>query len=424
MSKEKDTNGHDFMLDTVNIKIRHPAFVVLKPELFDPPLAIKRTEDIPPIMHGKNLYRKWTQNTSTTERNAGVSNIALTVHRRFEENELRHYLHVEFNVAKLLFGENLHEPRQRHLGRVVEKLIPRLRGMGVSATEAALRQAGVTKVHFGKNVTLPYPLTVQECLEELYKADMGERMQVNMRDYLDADDMREYREHGESLHFHTTSRQIVFYDKLADIEKGRGASIDKEKMKKEKELREMLSRQTQLVRMEARFNDQRTVRRFMSRLLPDLGDKPITFDILFDDALCRNALLRVWQDIIGRPANQLAFKTAISPEDALDYFITREVGKKSNVHTLNHTLNSFALQQIVHRMGAKKTRKKFSKVWSSKTCGTRLDDKLRDAALTLKDLPPSRIIGIVGNDLDLFKPYGIDGNGPGLWHPGLDIIDL
>jgi hypothetical protein len=281
--------------------------------------------------------------------------------------------------------------------------------MGIATTEQAIRAAIITKVDFCKNIALPFPLTVREVLSELYKADMGERMQVNMRDYLDNGGMREYREHGESLHFHTTSRQIVFYDKLADIEKDRGASIDKNKTPKEREMRELLSSQKQVLRIEARFNDQRAVKRFLSGLIPGLGEKPITFEMLFNDELCRNALIYVWKDITSRPGNQLAFKTEITPEDALNHFITREAANKSNVHTLNRTLTSFAIQQLVHHMGANKARKKLQKIWSTKTCGTRLDAKIRDAALCLQDLPPSRIIDIVDSELDSFAPYGIDG---------------
>jgi hypothetical protein len=188
-------------------------------------------------------------------------------------------------------------------------------------------------------------------------------------------------------------------------------------MLKEREMRELLSRQTQVLRIEARFNDQRAVRRFLSGLIPCLGETPVTFEMLFNDELCRNALLHVWKDITSRPGNQLAFKTEITPEDALNHFIAREAGKKSNVHTLNRTLHSFAVQQLVHHMGAKKARKKLQKVWSTKTCGTRLDAKIRDAALCLQDLPPSQIIGIVDSELDSFAPYSIDGV-VGPEHPG------
>lgn len=405
MSAKNKTCKHEFMLDTVDLKIRHPAFLVSKPDLFSEPLHIKTARDIPKNYPMNKVFRKYTQNTPTSDKKAGVSNISLTVYRRFDNGELIYDLHIRCSLPKLLFGENLHEIRQGHLPRVTERLHSRLLSMGIIAEEKTLREAIITKVDFCANIVLPFPLTVREVLEELYKADMGERMQVNMREYVDESKMREYREHGESLHFHTTTRQFVFYDKLSDIEKDRGSSIDKNKTPQERSMSALLSSQSQILRFEARFNDTRAVRRTLVPLLPDLGDKPITLETIFNNELCRKALLRAWDEIVSRPGNQLAFKMEIAPEDALNHFITREVGNKSNVHALNRILVSFGLQQLIHRTGPKKARKKLQKVLSTKTVGTRLDTKIRDAALSLKDLPPSQTIRLISEALEAFQPF-------------------
>ncbi|GEM_PF-6714396 len=88
MSSTKHARGLDTMLDTVDLKIRHPAFIVLTPGLFSPPLEIRRADEIPPNYDMKKLYRKYTQNTPTLERKTGAANIALTAYRRFDDNQL------------------------------------------------------------------------------------------------------------------------------------------------------------------------------------------------------------------------------------------------------------------------------------------------------------------------------------------------
>lgn len=395
MTTPKKIGTTKVMLDTVSLKIKHPDFKVTRPELFSPKLIMHNPQsDF--IRKEINGFQKYTQNASAEDREKGQHRPCLTVYRRFEDM-LTYDLHAEFSIPKMLFGNNLQELRDEDFPSVVSKLRSELAGMGVEVSEDVIRNSIVTKAHFGKNVVLPENLTVKDAIVVLQKADLGRAMEVNRR---------EFKNGGDALYFYTTSRNIVFYDKVKDIDKDRNVAVDKNKTAQEKELLgTVLSPQTQILRLEIRFTRQISVTSFVGKLLNEKLES-VTFAKIFNGDLCRNAVLASWNDIADRPSNQLAFKMTISPEEVLNAIISREQTNKS-AHALNRVLVSFGLYNLIKEFGIRYVRDKLEAVWSNESCGKRLNKKIIQSAVSLQEIPNIAIISWIGSKLKEFERYDL-----------------
>ncbi len=195
------------MVDTIAIRITHPNFMVGHPNLFTPALNIN--DKTPDFNYGRHKFQKFTQNATFADKQAGIYLPRLTVYQRFEDYKPRYDLHIEFSVPKLLFSNSVQEYDDTDFDRVIEILQARLSQMGIKIFKAVLRKAIVVKAHFGKNIVLPVPMTVQDAISTLYKADIGKTKDVNVR---------HYGNNGQALYFYASSANIIFYDKLNDIQ--------------------------------------------------------------------------------------------------------------------------------------------------------------------------------------------------------------
>ncbi len=396
MKNQQMTKSY-LMIDTVSLKIKYPDFQVKDPYFFYPPLAIQKVQDLPPGWNARHLFKEYIQNPTREDKFADKNKPRLTIRRRLENNDLTHHLYVEFSIPKLLFGENLQEVSNNHFSEVIQTLRCYLEEMSVIVSEETIRKSIVNVAHFSKNIRLEYPATtVREVLNELRKAEPDGKMEVNHR---------EYRNDGESLYFYTTKHNIIFYDKIKDMEKSRNISVDKNKTKKEKKMaKEQEDLKGQVLRMEVRYTDQKQVTKAVSNLLGRTLEF-VTFEMLFDRELCRKALLKNWEDIVNRPSSQLSFKTAVTPEEVLNVLIRKAMEKESTVHTLNTVLISYALQRLASDVGIKTLRNKLLKFWSDKSCTTRLDQKIEQSAVLLEDVPLIEPIAYVQAKLEEFKDY-------------------
>jgi len=386
----------NFMLDTVAIKLKYPDFKVLKPDSFYPAFRIQnRILNISD--YGSRLYAKFEQNPSAQDKKIGIYKPRLTGYERIRDGKFVYELHIELSIPKLLFGNSLQELENDDFDTAISVLKARLQNMSVETSESILKQAVVVKAHFSKNIPLPRPFTAQDAISGLYKADLGRRKDINIR---------HYGNDGQSLYFYASSANIIFYDKLRDIETPKSKAVDKDKLKQEKYLlRESKDEEPQeILRFEIRLAKQISVNAFLSRAL-DENIKDITFERIFDKTLCQKVLLKGWEEIINTPASQLALKMEKSPEEIFDAMIKDlNPAKKQNAHSLNQTLARFGLYTLVNRCGARKIRNKIEKNWSKKSW-TRLSKKIKESVATLKEIPTLHIISETQSALNKFEKY-------------------
>lgn len=396
MNTPKYKPATDYMLDTVALKIKYPDFTVTNPQFFIPTFDIQKIMN-PAVSLGGRRYVKFVENPPKDSKEIHKWP-RLTGSVRLDDNNNRSFdLVIEFSIPKLLWGQSLQELSDSDFERTVSILVPVLRMMGVEVTSATIRNALVIRAHFGKNIPLPSPITAQDALQKLYKADVGRSKHINMRHY-DND--------GQALYFYASSRNTIFYDKLRDVATPQNKGVDKDKFKQEKLMVLGSKNQQELLRYEVRFGNQQSLNAF-------LGDKDIlarkvtgiTFKEIFSRDLCQKVLLKDWRDITNGPASQLALKMDKPPEEIFDAIIISYLllGNKK-AHSLNKALQDFAVYILVNKCGARKIRDRIERHWSKKSW-QRLNIKMTKTAENLKSLPPDSTISDIQIALDKFEKY-------------------
>lgn len=369
--------------------------MVGNPNLFTPALNIKDT--IPDFDYGRHKFQKFTQNATLQDKQSGKYFPRLTVYQRFDDFKPTYALNIEFSVPKLLFGNSIQEYDENAFDKVIGELQSRLAQMQIKVFEQLLRNAIVTKAHFGKNIELPHPLTVQDAISTLYKADVSRTKDVNIR---------HYGNNGQSLYFYASSANIIFYDKLKDIKTPKARSVDKEKLPQERLYADDINqdRKPEIIRFEVRLTKQQSLDAFLSKVRGE-KTKGITFEALFKQDLWKKALLTSWTEIIQSPTSQLAFKLERPLAEVFDAMATNlDAKKKKQAHSLNTALSSLGLYGLVNQYGARKTRDMIEKNWTSKSW-SRLSDKIKTAATTLRGLPPSLAISDIQSALERYERY-------------------
>ncbi len=374
------------MLDTIALKIKHPDFKVTDPSFFSPSFDISRLNTVNIL--SRIRYWKFVQNPP--KNNEAMRKLPrLTGSMRLNDDGSRKFdLVIEFSIPKLLWGQSLQELSESDFERTVSILVFELRKMGVEVLNQTIQNALVVRVHFGKNIPLPSPITAQDALQKLYKADVGRGKHINMRHY-DND--------GQALYFYASSCNTIFYDKLRDIATPQNKGVDKEKFKQEKQMVLESKNQPELLRYELRFSNQQSLNAF-------LGHKDITFKEIFNQELCQKVLLKNWRDIINGPASQLALKMDRPIEEVFDSIILSYISNKRKAHSLNKALQDFAIYMLVNKCGARKIRDRIEKHWTRKSW-QRLSAKMTKTAENLKALPPDSTISDIQIALDKFEKY-------------------
>ncbi|MGD0976880.1 MAG: hypothetical protein ABR875_01110 [Minisyncoccia bacterium] len=386
----------DNMLDTVALRIRYPDFKVSNPNLFTPAFDIQKLSQDSYFSFGFNRYKTFKQNPTLHDKQLEDYKPRLTGYMRCDDENKPYFdLIVEFSIPKLLFKQSLQELSNSDFERVISTLKFQLQKMSVVLTDNAIRQAIVTKAHFGKNIPLQSPITSQDAISELYKADIGRGKHISIRHYENG---------GQALYFYSSSYQVVFYDKLRDIATPKNKAVDKDKFKQERMIVESRAHNQELLRFEARLAKQQKLNAFISDIIGKKV-KAITFEEIFNKDLCRKVMLKVWSEITKNPASQLALKIDSPADEIFDAIIKSyiEIGKKK-AHSLNKALQDFAIYTLVNRCGSRKFRDKIEKNWTPKSW-QRLSFKIKRTAGILKELAPSHVISDIQITVEKFDKY-------------------
>ncbi|MDE1970233.1 MAG: hypothetical protein KGI50_01520 [Patescibacteria group bacterium] len=388
-----NNKAKDYMLDTVTLKLKYPDFRVTNPSFFTPAFSPQNYNSN--FAYGHNKYEKYKQNMTSEDKKVNNYKPSLTGYQRFENNMPIYFLHIRFSIPKLIFRQSLQELSNDDFSRVVSTLKTQLQFMGIEATETTLRKAMVIEAHFGKNIPLPSPLTAQDAIAELYKADVGKSKAINMRHYENG---------GQALYFYASSYNIIFYDKLKEMEEPKNRAVEKDKLKFEKELIRTSDFEQDILRFEVRLTKQPSLNAFLTKAL-SRKISGIVFEEIFDQELCKKAVLQSWQEIIGGSASQLALKMDRPPEEIFDAMINSYISTgKRKAHSLNKLLQDFALYTLVNKCGARKIRDKIEKNWTPKSWN-RMHVKLDRTLENLKDLPTDHIVSDIQIALDKFERH-------------------
>lgn len=380
-------------MDTVALKIKYPDFRVTIPTLFSPSFDIEMLKSAK-LPYGFT-YRKSVQNPKDNNILRKLPRLTGTM-RVDEANNRQFNLVIEFSVPKLLWGQSLQELSGTELDRIASIISFELKGMGVEVSEQVIKDSVVVRAHFGKNIPLPSPITAQDALQKLYKADVGRSKHINMR---------EWRNNGQALYFYASSNDTIFYDKLRESVTPQAKGVEKDRSKHEKQMVLDNPNQPELLRYEVRFSRPQSLNAFLGdKAILGRAVKEITFKELYNRGLWQKILIKNWQDIVNGPTSQLALKMDIPIEEVFDSIILSYISGKKKAHSLNRALQDFAIYTLVNKCGARKVRDRIEKYWTRKSW-QRLNGKIKKTAETLKALPPDSTISDIQTALDKFERY-------------------
>ncbi len=224
--------------------------------------------------------QKITRNTSSSEMRAGMYLPRYTLVNRPSVGGRRKSLVIEFSAPKLLYGNNFDELTDDDFEAVCVSLLKALNYLGITISKDVLTGAKVIGWHPSKNIIFDDALGCRTAINALNGAAASKVFTVQKTDFSD----------GEVLHFHCNSKDIAFYDKLADLRKSKVS--DKRALENDSRIQQdILSRITgkSVLRYELRLNGTRSVKRGFNN--------SHTFEQLFRADLNRHILLEHWSQL-------------------------------------------------------------------------------------------------------------------------------
>lgn len=234
-----------------------------------------------------NEYDRFVKNPSKKDLDSGRYYPRLTGYKRKYRQEAN--IRIEFSVPKLLYMNNLEELEEKDFDEVVSVLQARLRDMGLVVSENVLRYCSVSAVHFGKNIKLNDGHTVSQIISEMNKIDLRKSFDFARARFIN---------NGESLYAHTTSHQLVVYDKIADLKKDEKRAIDKDQTEYQQSLFAELEKRPdklEIIRFEVRLSQKVK----MNSILEKVGyKKNPTFQDIFKKDIAQKVIQHYWETII------------------------------------------------------------------------------------------------------------------------------
>jgi hypothetical protein len=248
-------------------------------------------------------YRKYVRNPSATEKRTGLYFPRVTAYDRRYQKEQQ--VKFEFSVPKLIFNNNIEELSDVQFEEVITALQDRLRRMGIRVFSHILENASVTSVHFGRNFVFRDGQTATNIIAQLQKIDIRKTFDFAKARYLND---------GQSLCCHTSAHELVFYDKIADLQKSKKRAIDRDQTPYQLGLFDdvrIRGHPLEVLRMEVRLSQKQKMNAVMRKLSAKTNP---TFRDVFSVNLSTKVVRLYWEEIV-RSKNQGALLMSAEPID-------------------------------------------------------------------------------------------------------------
>lgn len=263
-------------------------------------------------------YAKYVRNPSKAEKETGNYFPRLTgYNRRFGQDA---NVRLEFSAPKLLYLNNLDELEDQDFPKIIEILQKRLATMGVIVEKSILENAPVSSAHYSKNIKLEVGYTASHIISEINKIDLRKSFDFAKTRFVND---------GQSLYAHTTSHELVIYDKMADLGKDKKRAFDKDQTLYQSNLFSALEKKKELleiIRFEIRLNHKQK----MNKVLESIGyKKNPTFREIFSTEISKKVVLDYWQKLI-KDRNLGLFSISLSLKDMLQTLFWADKKLKPN----------------------------------------------------------------------------------------------
>lgn len=281
------------MIDTVVLLLSSDAFTITNADKFVPS-ARWITNTSFSAVHGMQSK----QNPTKKELAAGIYKPRLTLFYSFPHKQVM--LRVELSLPKLFYGNNFQELKGKDLQPLLSKLTHTLGQMEVIVDPKQLSKAHVSSVHYSKNIKLTDGSTPYHYIQKIKESNIKMSLDVNQTDY---------RNEGHSFKWHCNSYEVVFYDKIKDLEKAKQSekrSIEKDnaiQLHLFPELRN--DTKLEILRMEVRLNKRQKMKQLFAKL--DIKSD-LSFKGLFKPAISQKVLLHYMHELESKRPALLDFK--------------------------------------------------------------------------------------------------------------------
>ncbi len=338
------------MIDTVVLFLTQDMFEIINPDKFIPSARWITTSKSSAV-HGMQSR----QNPTKKEMLAGIYKPRLTL-RTNPRNAKEVMLKIELSLPKLFYGNNFQELKQKDLQPLLQKLASVLAKMEVIVDPAKLAAAPVSAIHYSKNIPLTDGSTPYHYIQKIKEANIKLSLDTNQTDY---------RNEGHSYKWHCNSYEIVFYDKIKDLEKAKNSekrSIEKDNAIQLKLFPELQKRNKfEILRMEVRLNK----RQKMKSLFAKLGIKSdLSFKRLFKPAISKKILLHYLDELESKRPQILDYEIVNDKAFLVD-LISNNPGlstkKILQIYGLSKALELVDLREL-RRMLSKKNKRDWNRL--------------------------------------------------------------
>lgn len=275
------------MLDTIALSLNQKEFEITDMARFSP--SAQGLYAPPFYALGARGNFSCYQNPTKSELAAGKYKPRLTLTKRKAHAGYAITLRCEFSAPKLLLGNNFGELLDADFSRLLDVLQSTLACMGVRIKKDTLRRAEISAIHYSKNIPLTDYSTCAMILGELGKINLTHRLDLSKTDY---------RNSGHAIRYHANSYELVFYDKIKDIQQAKIS--EKRAIEKDYAIQRDLfakinsKHPLQVLRMELRIGN----RTKLKSLLKSVGvTSGMNLESLFSQAISQKMLLHFWRTI-------------------------------------------------------------------------------------------------------------------------------
>jgi hypothetical protein len=289
------------MIDTIVLSLTPEMYQIIEPDKFKPSAhwVLQANKNKEARLHYRSIISK--QNGTKKELLNGIYKPHLTLaYHRGLQGFVEPLLKIELSLSKLVYGNNFNELQYKDFKAITHKLAATLATMGIIVTAEDLAHAPVVAIHYSKNIPLTDGSTPYHYISKIKEASIRFSVDTNQTDY---------RNEGHSYKWHCNAYEVVFYDKIKDLEKARQSS--KRAIEKDNELQQHLFKafqnrhQLEFLRMEVRLNKRAKIKQLFKtvKITADL-----TFKKLFKPAIAKKVLLHYLDELERNRSPLLNFK--------------------------------------------------------------------------------------------------------------------
>lgn len=263
------------MIDTIVLLLPPQHFKILSPNHFTPSTT---------LVYNRQAAKAFAYPKKYDLKHDNYLPRLMLAHRMNLQGKNEIMLTVEVSLPKLFFGNNLQELQTKDFDTIITLLHQKLCIMGVLVEPKNLQQADIITVHFSKNIVLKDGSTPFHYIQKIKESFSPSGLDHNQTDY---------RNSGHSFKWHCNSYEIIFYDKLFDLQSAtisKKRALDNSNIFDLKKLNKIRSKKKkfEVLRFEVRLNKRATIKKLFETL--KIKNK-LTLQTIYKPTICKKVLL-------------------------------------------------------------------------------------------------------------------------------------